>query len=525
LRRKGAPCEYTQTGLTPGSVDIGVHAEDLSVWAFFVCLGSGPRIRGRVALKMVKREPQEVVSFAKENDVKFVDLRFIDLPGTWHHFSMPVHDLTPELFEEGVGFDGSSIRGFQAIHESDMLLLPDPNTAFIDPFTQVATLCLVCDVHDPLTLQEYSRSPRYVAKKAEAYLASTGIADTSYWGPEAEFFVFNDIRYDETPNSAYYALDSREGIWNSGADEQPNLGHKPRHKEGYFPCPPVDTLQDIRSEMVLTLEEIGVRCEVHHHEVATAGQCEIDLYRGALTETADNLMVYKYVVKNVARRHGMTATFMPKPIFGDNGSGMHCHQSLWKNGQNVFFDENGYALLSQEAMWYIGGLLRHAPALLGLTSPTTNSYRRLVPGFEAPISLAYSARNRSACIRIPVYHKSPAAKRVEFRPPDPTCNPYLAFPAMLMAGLHGANEKIDPGEPMDKDLYDLPPEEAADIESTPTTLLAVLEALRQDHEFLLMGDVFTQDVIDEWIEYKRENEAFPVMNRPHPYEFHLYYDA
>lgn len=474
---------------------------------------------------MVERSPQEVIQLAKDNDVQMVDVRFVDLPGTWHHFSLPVTDLTEALFEEGIGFDGSSIRGFQEIHQSDMLLVPDPNTAFIDPFFEVPTLNLICDVRDPITLQEYSRSPRYIAKKAEAYLRSTGIADESYWGPEAEFFVLSDVRYDATPNSAYYFIDSPEGIWNSGATQGPNLGHRPRHKEGYFPTPPTDQLQDLRTEMVLTLAKCGVRCEVHHHEVATAGQCEIDLYRGGLVETADNLMIYKYVVKNVARKHGLTATFMPKPIYGDNGSGMHTHQSLWKAGKPLFFDENGYALLSQEAMWYIGGLLAHAPALLAICSPTTNSYRRLVPGFEAPISLAYSARNRSACVRIPVYHTSPATKRIEFRPPDPTCNPYLAFPAMLMAGLDGIVEKRDPGPPMDKDLYDLPPEEAKQIERTPTTLLAVLQALEEDHQFLLKGDVFTEDVIAAWIEYKRENEAYPVMNRPHPYEFYLYYDA
>jgi len=474
---------------------------------------------------MTPREPQEVVSFAKDKGVKIVDLRFIDLPGIWQHFSLPVRDLTPELFQEGIGFDGSSIRGFQKIHESDMLLLPDPNTAFLDPFTQVPTLNLICDVHDPLTLQEYSRSPRHVAKKAQEYLKSTGIADTSYWGPEAEFFIFNDVRYDQTTNSSYYFIDSEEGIWNSGSDDYPNLGHRPRYKEGYFPVPPVDTFQDLRTEMLLTLEQIGVECEVHHHEVATAGQGELDLRYSPLVEMADKLMIFKYVVKNVARKHGLTVTFMPKPLFGDNGSGMHCHQSIWKNGKNICFDENGYALLSQDALWYIGGLLEHAPALLGLTSPTTNSYRRLVPGFEAPISLAYSARNRSACVRIPVYSPSPSQKRIEFRPPDPTCNPYLAFPAMLMAGLDGITNKRDPGRPMDKDLYDLEPEEAKEIKSTPTTLLAVLEALRADHQFLLLGDVFTQDVIDVWIDYKRENEAFPVMNRPHPYEFHLYYDC
>jgi glutamine synthetase len=474
---------------------------------------------------MTPREPNEVIGFAQENDVRIVDLRFIDLPGIWQHFSLPVRDLTADLFKEGVGFDGSSIRGFQKIHESDMLLMPDPNTAFLDPFTEVPTLNLICDVHDPITLQEYSRSPRHVAKKAEAYLASTGIADTSFWGPEAEFFIFTDIRYDQTANSSYYFIDSNEGIWNSGASEYPNLGHRPRHKEGYFPVAPVDSFQDMRSEMLLTLESIGVECEVHHHEVATAGQGELDLRYSPLLEMADKLMIFKYVVKNVARKHGYTVTFMPKPLFGDNGSGMHVHQSLWKRKKNVFFDENGYALLSQEALWYIGGLLAHAPALLGLTSPTTNSYRRLVPGFEAPISLAYSARNRSACVRIPVYSPSPSAKRIEFRPPDPTCNAYLAFPAMLMAGLDGITNKRDPGQPMDKDLYDLEPEEGKGIKSTPTTLLAVLDALRADQEFLLLGDVFTQDVIDVWIDYKRENEAFPVMNRPHPYEFYLYYDC
>ncbi len=469
--------------------------------------------------------PADVVQLANESGVKMVDLRFTDLFGTWQHFSIPARELSEEMFEEGVGFDGSSIRGFQAIQESDMLLIPDPTTAFIDPFLEVPTLAIICDVYDPITRQPYSRDPRYIARKAEAYLRQTGIADVSYWGPEAEFFLLNEVRYQAEPYSAFYMIDSREGWWNSGKDLGPNLGGQIPTKRGYFPVPPTDTLQDVRSRIVLALEAAGVRVEVHHHEVATAGQAEIDIRFSTLTRTADNMMIYKYIVKNVARQHGLTATFMPKPIFGDNGSGMHVHQSLWKGDINVFFDEAGYAQLSDAARYYIGGLLAHAPAVLAFAAPTTNSYRRLVPGYEAPVNLAYSQRNRSAAVRIPMYSKSPAAKRIEFRPPDPSANPYLAFAALLMAGLDGIQNQIDPGEPMDKDLYDLPPEEAAKIKQVPGSLSEALDALEADHEFLLKGDVFTPDVIETWIAYKRENEVDAVRLRPHPMEYVLYYDV
>ena len=469
--------------------------------------------------------PADVVQMANESGVKMVDLRFTDLFGTWQHFSVPARELSEEMFEEGVGFDGSSIRGFQAIQESDMILIPDPTTAFVDPFLEVPTLAIICDVYDPITRQPYTRDPRYIARKAEAYLRQTGIADVSYWGPEAEFFLFNDVRYQAEPYSAFYAVDSREGWWNSGKDLGPNLGGQIPPKRGYFPVPPTDTLQDVRSRIVLALEAAGVRVEVHHHEVATAGQAEIDIRFSTLTRTADNMMIYKYIVKNVAREHGLTATFMPKPLYADNGSGMHTHQSLWKGDVNVFFDEAGYAQLSDTARYYIGGLLTHAHAILAFAAPTTNSYRRLVPGYEAPVNLAYSQRNRSAAVRIPMYSKTPAAKRVEFRPPDPSCNPYLAFAAMLMAGLDGVQNQIDPGDPMDKDLYDLPPEEAAKIKQVPGSLAEALDALERDHEFLLKGDVFTPDVIETWIAYKRENEVDAVRLRPHPMEFVLYYDV
>lgn len=468
--------------------------------------------------------PSEVIAMAKEMNVQVVDLRFTDLLGTWQHFSISLREFSEEIFESGIGFDGSSIRGFQEIHESDMVLIPDPQTAFIDPFFEVPTMVIICDVADPVTRERYSRDPRYIAQKAERYLVSTGIADTSYWGPEAEFFIFNDVRYDSSSNYCYYFVDSREGIWNSGREENPNLAHKLRHKEGYFPTPPSDTLQDIRSEIMLTLERIGIPCEVHHHEVATGGQGEVDLHYDTLVRMADKVLVLKYVVKMVARKHGMTATFMPKPLFGDNGSGMHTHQSLWLRGTNLFYDESGYAQLSMLARYYIGGLMRHAPALLAFCAPTVNSYKRLVPGYEAPVKLAYSQRNRSACIRIPVYSRDPRAKRIEFRPPDPSCNPYLAFAAMLMAGIDGILNRIDPGEPMDKNIYDLPPEEAKAIPTLPSSLEEALEHLEADHAFLLRGDVFTEDVIRVWIECKRkEVEALRV--RPHPYEFHLYYDA
>lgn len=457
--------------------------------------------------------------------VQMVDLRFTDLPGTWQHFSIPASGFTEDLFEEGIGFDGSSIRGFQEIHESDMILMLDPDTVFVDQVLEVPTLVILCDVYDPITRQPYTRDSRYVARKAEAYLKQTGVADTSYWGPEAEFFLFNDVRYGGGTNSAFYYVDSLEGWWKSGEDLRPNLGAQIPPKRGYFPVPPTDTQQDVRSKITLALEAVGIPVEVHHHEVATAGQAEIDMRFDSLIRMADNLMIYKYIVKNVARRNGLTATFMPKPLFGDNGSGMHVHQSLWRGERNVFFDESGYAQLSDTAKYYIGGLLKHAPALLALAAPTTNSYRRLVPGFEAPVNLAYSQRNRSAICRIPVYSRSPRAKRVEFRAPDPSCNPYLCFAALLMAGLDGVQNRVDPGEPMDKDLYELPPEEAKLVKQVPGSLGEVLNALEADHEFLLKGDVFTTDLLQAYITYKREVEVDPVRTRPHPYEFTLYYDV
>lgn len=468
--------------------------------------------------------PAEVIKLASDKDIKIVDFRFTDLPGTWQHFSMPIRELTEELFEEGLGFDGSSIRGFQEIQESDMILIPDATTAFVDPIFEVPTIVVTCDVFDPVTLEAYTRDPRYVAKKAEVYLNQTGIADTAYFGPEAEFFLFNDVRYGDGANTSFYQVDSVEGWWNSPAELGPNLGAQIPPKRGYFPVPPADTLQDVRSEIVLALEEAGVPVEVHHHEVGTAGQGEIDVRFTTLTRMADSMMIYKYIVKNVARLNGLTATFMPKPLFGDNGSGMHTHQSIWKDGTNVFFDEAGYAQLSDAAKYYIGGLLKHAPALLALAAPTTNSYRRLVPGYEAPINLVYSQRNRSAICRIPLYSKSPKAKRVEFRAPDPSCNPYLCFAGLLMAGLDGIQNQIDPGTPIDKDLYDLPADEAAQVSSTPGSLTKVLDALEADHEFLLQGDVFTEDVLEAYISYKRENEVEPIRLRPHPHEFTLYYD-
>jgi glutamine synthetase len=471
------------------------------------------------------KSPQDVLVAIRTHKVQFVDLRFVDLPGTWQHFSVPAAALDASSFSEGLGFDGSSIRGFQKIQESDMLLMPDPTSGFLDPFSTVPTLILICDVKDPITGKMYSRDPRNVAKKAEAYLKSTKLADVSYWGPEAEFFVFNDIRYGQGINHGFFYIDSQEGSWNTGANGQPNLGYKPRVKEGYFPIPPADSLHDIRGEMVTRMLDSGVEVEAHHHEVATGGQCEIDLRFDSLTRMADKLMKYKCIVKNTAAKHGMTATFMPKPLFGDNGSGMHVHQSLWKGKDNLFYDQKGYAGLSDRARWYIGGLLAHAPALLAFCAPTVNSYHRLVPGYEAPINLVYSQRNRSACCRIPMYSSSPKAKRIEFRCPDPSANPYLAFPAMLMAGLDGIQRKLDPGKPIDKDLYDLPAAEKAKVKSTPGSLAEVLDALEDDHAFLLKGGVFTQDLIDTWIGLKRENEIDPVRLRPHPYEFHLYYDV
>jgi glutamine synthetase len=465
---------------------------------------------------------QEVVALGKS--VPMVDLRFVDLPGTWQHFTIPAHRLTEDFFKEGIPFDGSSIRGFQEIHESDMLLIPDPDTAFIDPVAEIPTLVISCDVHDPITLESYLRDPRYVARKAEAYVKSTGIADTIYIGPEAEFFIFDNVRYSNNTYEAYYHIDSEEGWWNSGRDDRPNFGGQISPKRGYFPVPPADTLQTIRSKIVMALETAGVPMEIHHHEVATAGQCELGMRFSTLLRMADQLMLYKYIVKNVSRQNGKTATFMPKPLFGDNGSGMHVHSSLWKDGANVFYDEAGYAGLSQTAKYYIGGLLRHAPALLALTSPTTNSFRRLVPGFEAPVNLAYSQRNRSAICRIPVT-KSISAKRVEFRAPDASSNPYLAFSAIVMAGLDGVMNKIDPGNPSDKDLYELSGEEKKLIKQVPASLDAVLNALEADHDFLLKGDVFTEDFLETYIEYKREFEIDPVRLRPTPYEFSLHFDC
>jgi glutamine synthetase len=474
---------------------------------------------------LAKVSPRQVIARAKEVGVKIVDLRFTDLPGTWQHFSIPVSELTEGLFSEGIGFDGSSIRGFQAIHESDMLLYADPTTAIVDPCLEVPTMSLVCDIKDPIHHEPYSRDPRHVAHKAEEHLRRSGVADTSYWGPEAEFYIFNSIRFDQNAHEGYYFIDSDEGIWNSGSNGTANLGFRPRHKEGYFPVPPTDKLQDLRSRIVLAMIDAGIDIEVHHHEVGTAGQTEIDMHFDTLTTMADKVLLYKYIVKNVCYKHGYTATFMPKPMFGDNGSGMHTHQSLWKAGANLFYDRDGYALLSDTARWYIGGLLHHAPALLAFAAPTTNSYRRLVPGYEAPIKLAYSARNRSACVRIPTYSNSPSARRLEFRSPDPTCNPYLAFSAMLMAGLDGITRKIEPPKPIELDLYDLEPELAAQVKDLPGSLPEVLDALEGDNAFLLEGGVFTDDLISTWITYKREREVDPVNLRPHPYEFFLYYDA
>ncbi len=469
-------------------------------------------------------DAKEVIQMIRDREIVAVDLRFCDLPGLWQHFTVRAEELSESSFEEGFGFDGSSIRGFQQIQESDMLLFPDPNTAFEDPFGKYRTLILICDVGDPVTGEPYSRDPRFVARKAESYLASTGIADTAYFGPEPEFFVLDDVRFGQGYQEGYYFLDSKEGFWNSGREENPNLGYKPRYKEGYFPVPPMDTLQDIRTEMMLELQNVGVDVEVHHHEVATAGQCEIDLRFDTLLSMADKFLKYKYVIKNVARRYDKTVTLMPKPIFMDNGSGMHCHQSLWKEGKNLFYQAGTYADLSEMAVHYIGGILKHAPALLAFCAPSTNSYRRLVPGYEAPINLIYSQRNRSACVRIPAYSRSEKAKRIEFRSPDPSCNGYLAFAAMLMAGLDGVQNKILPPDPMDKDLYDLPPEEMAHVASLPGSLEEVLGALEADHEFLLKGDVFTPDVIETWVRYKREHEVDAIRLRPHPYEFALYFD-
>jgi glutamine synthetase len=471
-----------------------------------------------------ERSPADVVRLAEDEGVEIVDFRFCDLPGLMQHFSAPLHQLTEDGFEEGYGFDGSSIRGFQEIQESDMILIPDPNTAVIDPFREHKTLNVNCFVRDPVTGEPYSRDPRYVAKKAEDYLVSTGLADTAYFGPEAEFYIFNDVRFSQDQHSAMYSVDSVEGIWNSDKDEKPNLGFKPRYKEGYFPVPPMDHLQDLRSEMILTMERLGIEVEIQHHEVGTAGQAEIDMRFDTLLRMADKLMLYKYVTKSVAWAHNLSVTFMPKPLFQDNGSGMHCHQSLWKGGEPLFFSETGYAGISDMARWYIGGLLTHAKSILAFAAPTTNSYKRLVPGYEAPVNLVYSQRNRSAAVRIPLYSKSPKAKRLEFRCPDPSCNPYLAFSAMLMAGLDGVQNRIEPPDPLDKDLYDLPPEELARVPQVPGSLEEALSALEADQDYLRAGGVFTPDLIETWISFKRLKEIDEVRLRPHPWEFMLYYD-
>ncbi len=467
--------------------------------------------------------PREVLDFAKKNKVEMVDLKFVDLLGAWQHFSIPTSELSLDLFKEGSGFDGSSIRGWKAIQNSDMLLIPDPDTARLDPFTEIPTLSMIGNVEDPITRQGYERDPRFVAQKAEKYLKSTKIGDTSYWGPEAEFFVFDHVSFDQNSHSGFYFIDSEEGVWNSG-DEGNNLGSRPRHKEGYFPVAPTDSQQDIRSEMVREMERAGIHVEKHHHEVATGGQGEIDLRFDTLLSMADKMMMYKYIVRNVARRHGKTATFMPKPVFGDNGTGMHTHQSIWKDKKPSFAGKD-YAGVSQQCLYYIGGILKHARALAAFTNPSTNSYKRLTPGFEAPTLLAYSSRNRSAGIRIPMYSPNPKAKRIEVRFPDPSSNMYLAFSAMLMAGLDGIQNKIHPGEPMDKNLYDLEPEEAANIPTLPASLEEALNSLEDDHQFLLKGGVFTEDLVEAWITYKRENEVDQVRVRPHPHEFFMYYDV
>ncbi len=467
--------------------------------------------------------PKDVLKLAKEKGAKVVDLRFIDFPGIQQHFTVPLSELTESSFDDGYGFDGSSIRGWQPINASDMLVIPDPATAKIDPFYEVPTLVLLCNIVDPITRESYTRDPRFIAQKAEAYLKSTGIGDTAFFGPEAEFFIFDDIRFQSSRNGAFYEIDSIEGIWNTGRDEAPNQGYKPRHKQGYFPVPPMDKFQDLRTEMLLTLEELGIAIEAQHHEVATAGQAEIDMRFQPLVQMGDQLLWFKYVLKNVAYRNGYTVTFMPKPLFEDNGTGMHTHISIWKEGQPLFAGD-GYAGVSDTALYAIGGILKHCKAICAFSNPTTNSYKRLVPGFEAPVNLAYSSRNRSAAIRIPMYSPSPKAKRIEFRTPDPSCNGYLAFSAMLMAVLDGIQNKIDPGEPLDKDIYGLPPEELAEIPSAPGSLDEALAALADDHEFLLKGDVFTKDVVEKWIEYKTESEVNEVKLRPHPHEFFLYFD-
>lgn len=469
--------------------------------------------------------PQDLLDLIESEGIEFLDLRFIDLPGVTQHTTFPVTNVDADTFENGVYFDGSSVRGFQGIQESDMLLLPDPTTAFVDHFRARKTLAVYCHIHDPITGESYSRDPRNIARKAEAYLASTGIADTSFMGPEAEFFILDSVRFDTQGHSSFYEVDSIEGAWNTGrVEEGGNLGYKPRTKGGYFPAPPMDHYTDLRSEMVHNLERFGISTQLHHHEVGSGGQGEIGIDFDTLSRIADKLMTFKYVVKNTGHAAGKTVTFMPKPIFGDNGSGMHTHQSLWKDGEPLFFDESGYGQLSDVARWYIGGLLTHAKSVLAFTNPTTNSYRRLVPGYEAPVNLVYSARNRSAAVRIPLSGDSPKAKRIEFRVPDPSCNPYLAFAAMLMAGLDGVRNKIEPPDPVDKDIYDLPPEELHNLPAVPRSLEEALQGLEDDHEFLLEGEVFTEDLIETWIAYKREEEVAQIALRPHPHEFELYYD-
>jgi glutamine synthetase len=470
------------------------------------------------------KTPKEALALAKERGATMVDLKFMDFVGLWQHFTTPIGEISEESFEEGLGFDGSSIRGWAEIHTSDMLVIPDAASAAMDPFMKEPTLSLICNILDPITKEPYPRDPRNIAQKAEKYLKATGIADTAYFGPEAEFFIFDEVRYDSTPNQAFYKIDSTEGQWNTGREEDGgNRGYKPRYKEGYFPVPPTDSLQDIRTEMCRVLADVGIQVERQHHEVATAGQAEIDFRYDTLVKTADHLMWFKYITKNVAWRHGKTVTFMPKPLYGDNGSGMHTHQSLWKGGRPLFAGD-GYAGFSETGLYYIGGMLKHARALAALCNPTTNSYKRLVPGFEAPVNLAYSSRNRSAAIRIPMYSPSPKAKRLEFRPPDPSCNPYLAFAAQLMAGLDGIENKIDPGEPLDKDIYGLSPEELKDVPKMPGSLEEALDCLKKDHKFLLKGDVFTEDVLQTWMDYKLQKEINPVRLRPHPIEFALYFD-
>ena len=469
--------------------------------------------------------PEEVLQFIKDEDVKFVDIRFCDLPGVMQHFNVPAKSVDEDFFTVGQAFDGSSIRGFQAIHESDMKLIPDVKTAYLDPFRAEKTLILNFSIVDPFTDEPYSRDPRNVAAKAEAYLQSTGIADTAYFGAEAEFFVFDDVRFKTSANESFYYLDSIAASWNSGREEEGgNLGYKPRTKGGYFPVPPVDHFADIRDAMCLKMDEVGLQVERSHHEVGSGGQQEINYKFNTLLHSGDDMMKFKYVIKNTAWEFGKTVTFMPKPIFGDNGSGMHTHQSLWKDGKPLFYDESGYGGLSDLARWYIGGLLKHAPSLLAFTNPSVNSYHRLVPGYEAPVNLVYSARNRSACIRIPIAGTSPKAKRIEFRIPDPSANPYLAFAAQLMAGLDGIKNRIEPPEPIDKDLYELPPEEHAEIKQVPGSLPEVLDALEADHDYLLEGGVFTKDLIETWIEWKRKNEVDPIRFRPHPHEFEMYFD-